>query len=53
MAMTCLIAPTSLLALASIAVSLWAGGLYDIAERASADLLAPDRYIEAILEDQP
>ena len=41
------------LAVASIAVSIWAGALYDVSERAGADLLQPDRFVEAILEDRP
>ncbi len=45
--------PTAVLAAASIAVSIWAGALYDVSERASTDLLQPDRFVEAILEDGP
>ncbi|MDJ0769119.1 MAG: Na+/H+ antiporter subunit D [Ilumatobacter sp.] len=45
--------PTAVLALASIAVSIWAGALYDVSERASLDLLDPGRYVEAILEVEP
>jgi multicomponent Na+:H+ antiporter subunit D len=48
-----MIAGTALLAAASIGVSVFAGPIYDIAERAGADLLTPDRYVEAILEVEP
>ena len=44
---------TALLGVASIAVSLWAGPIYDIAERAGADLLEPSRYVDAILGTGP
>ncbi len=45
-----MIGATAVLGLASIAVSLWAGALYDVSERAGLDLLEPSRYVEAILE---
>jgi len=45
-----MIAATAVLALASIAVSIFAGVLYDVAERAGDDLLTPARYVEAVLE---
>jgi multicomponent Na+:H+ antiporter subunit D len=48
-----MILSTALLAVASIAVSVWAGALYDVSERASLDLLEPGRYVQAILEAQP
>ncbi len=44
---------TGLLVAASIAVSAWAGLLYDVAERAADDLLEPAGYVEAVLEHQP
>ena len=44
---------TSALALASIAVSLWAGTLYDVSERAANDLLERDGYVDVVLEAQP
>ncbi len=47
---TGMIAAAALLALASIAVSVFAGAIYDIAERAGQDLLAPERYVAAVLE---
>ena len=46
-----MIIPTGALALGSIAVSIWAGGLYDIAERAAIDLLDQQVYVEAVLDD--
>jgi multicomponent Na+:H+ antiporter subunit D len=45
-----MVGATAALALASIAVSVFAGPLYDVSERASRDLLEPSRYVEAILE---
>ena len=45
-----MVASTAVLGVASLAVSLWAGVLYDVAERASLDLLEPAAYIEAVLE---
>ncbi len=48
-----MILPTGLLAAASIAVSIWAGALYDVSERASLDLLEPSRYVNAILDVEP
>jgi multicomponent Na+:H+ antiporter subunit D len=50
---TWMILPTALLAAASIAVSIWAGTLYDVSERESLDLLEPSRYVEAILGVEP
>jgi multicomponent Na+:H+ antiporter subunit D len=44
---------TSILVVASLSVSVWAGTLYDIAERAAVDLLEPQGYIEAVLEASP
>ena len=44
---------TGMLAVASIAVSVWAGVLYDVAERAADDLLEPSGYVEAVLERSP
>jgi multicomponent Na+:H+ antiporter subunit D len=49
-----MVAPTAVLGLASIAVSLGAGVLWDVSERASTDLLDPSVYVEAVLsEDAP
>jgi multicomponent Na+:H+ antiporter subunit D len=48
-----MIAPTALLALASIGVSVFAGALYDVSERASIDLLERTSYVEAVLGDEP
>ena len=45
-----MIGATAALAVASIAVSVWAGALYDLSERASRDLLAPERYVAVVLE---
>lgn len=45
-----MILPTAALALASLAVTVWAGPLYGVAQRASADLLEPAGYIEAVLD---
>ena len=49
-----MIVPTAVLALASISVSVFAGPLYGVSERASVDLLDPSGYVEAVLgEDAP
>ena len=48
---TGMIVATAALALASIAVSVWAGPLYNVSERAAHDLLEPSRYVQAILGD--
>ncbi|MGA1050973.1 MAG: Na+/H+ antiporter subunit D [Ilumatobacteraceae bacterium] len=49
-----MLAPTAALALASIAVSVAAGPLYDVSARAAPDLLERDTYIEAVLDrDDP
>ena len=48
-----MVAATGSLALASIAVSLWAGDLYDVSERSADDLLERDGYVEAVLERVP
>ncbi|HUF99199.1 MAG TPA: Na+/H+ antiporter subunit D [Ilumatobacter sp.] len=44
---------TGVLAAASIAISVAAGPLYELAERAAADLLSPGGYIDAILGERP
>ncbi len=44
-----MIGATAALALVSIAIAVAAGPLYDLAERAAADLLDPRGYIDAIL----
>ncbi len=44
---------TGILVVASLAVSVWAGTLYDVAERAADDLLEPSGYVEAVLEGTP
>ena len=36
----------------SIAYVIWAGPIYDLAERAADDLLHPARYVEAVLRDR-
>ncbi len=46
-----MILPTAALALGSIGVSVFAGPLYDVAERAAADLLDEQVYIDAVLGD--
>jgi multicomponent Na+:H+ antiporter subunit D len=48
-----MVAATGSLALASIVVSLGAGRLYDISERAANDLLDPVGYVEVVLERAP
>jgi multicomponent Na+:H+ antiporter subunit D len=45
-----MIGATATLAAASLAISIFAGVVYDISERAGQDLLAPERYVEAVLE---
>jgi multicomponent Na+:H+ antiporter subunit D len=44
-----MIASTAVLALASIGVSIFAGALYDVSERASIELLEPSGYVSAVL----
>lgn len=44
-----MVVPTAALVVASIAFSVWAGPLYDVAERAGTDLLDPAGYIDAVL----
>jgi multicomponent Na+:H+ antiporter subunit D len=44
-----MIVPTAVLALASIGVSIFAGALYDVSERASIELLEPSDYVSAVL----
>jgi hypothetical protein len=48
-----MVAATGSLALASIVVSVGAGRLYDISERAANDLLDPVGYVEVVLERAP
>jgi multicomponent Na+:H+ antiporter subunit D len=48
-----MLAGTGMLVAASMAVSVWAGLLYDVAERAADDLLEPAGYVEAVLERSP
>jgi multicomponent Na+:H+ antiporter subunit D len=45
--------PTAALALGSIAVSVFAGELYDVSERAAEDLLDERVYVEAVLDRGP
>lgn len=45
-----MLAPTAALAIASIAVSVAAGPLYDVSERAATDLLERTAYVEAVLD---
>ena len=44
-----MIVPTAVLALSSIGVSIFAGALYDVSERASVELLEPSGYVSAVL----
>jgi multicomponent Na+:H+ antiporter subunit D len=46
-----MIIPTAALALGSIGVSVFAGPLYGVAERAAADLLDEQVYVDAVLGD--
>ena len=46
-----MVLPTAALAAISLAVALWAGPLYDLSERAAADLLHPASYVRAVLGD--
>jgi multicomponent Na+:H+ antiporter subunit D len=48
-----MVVPTAALLVATIAFSVWAGPLYDIAERAGDDLLDPAGYVEAVLDGAP
>ena len=45
--------PTAALALMSIGVSIWAGDLYSVAERAAVDLMDPSGYQSAVLGVEP
>ncbi len=44
-----MILPTAALAVLSLAIAFGAAPLYDLAERAAADLLDPQRYVQAVL----
>ena len=44
---------TSILVAASLAVSTWAGVLYDVSERAAEDLMDPTEYVTGVLEEAP
>lgn len=44
-----MVVPTAVLVLASIAFSIWAGSLYQFAQRAAEDVLTPTSYIQAVL----
>jgi len=44
---------TAALALTSLAVIVWASPLYEVAERASLDLIDPRRYVDAVLGAAP
>jgi multicomponent Na+:H+ antiporter subunit D len=48
-----MVGTTAVLVLATIAMSLWAGDLYDITERSAEDLLERDGYVEVVLERVP
>jgi multicomponent Na+:H+ antiporter subunit D len=43
-----MIAPTALLVIGGLAIAVFAGPIYDFAERTAADLLHPAQYIEAV-----
>lgn len=48
-----MVGATAVLVLVSVAVAVWAAPLYDLTERAAADLLDPVRYVEAVLGVAP
>jgi multicomponent Na+:H+ antiporter subunit D len=48
-----MVAATAALAAVSLAVVVAAGPLWEFSERAAADLLAPQRYVDAVLGGQP
>ena len=48
-----MVGTTAVLVLATIAMSLWAGDLYDITERSAEDLLERDGYVEVVPERVP
>ena len=52
-AVEAMLGATGALVLASVAVSLWAGTLYDVSERAANDLLERDGYVDVVLEVEP
>ena len=44
-----MLAPTAVLAALTLAIGVGAGPLYDLSDRAAADLIDPNHYIEAVL----
>lgn len=48
-----MVLPTIALVLVGVAVMVWAAPLYDVAERAAADVLDPSRYVEAVFGRTP
>ena len=44
-----MLAPTAVLAVLTLAIGVGAGPLYDLSDRAAADLVDPNHYIEAVL----
>ena len=44
-----MLVPTAVLAALTLAIGLGAGPLYDLSDRAAADLIDPYNYIEAVL----
>ena len=44
-----LLGPIICLAAITLAIGLWPGPLYDLAERAGHELMAPSNYVEAVL----
>ncbi len=44
-----MLAPTAVLAALTLAIGLGAGPIYDLSDRAAADLVDPNHYIEAVL----
>ncbi|MEX2625517.1 MAG: Na+/H+ antiporter subunit D, partial [Ilumatobacteraceae bacterium] len=48
-----MIGATAVVVVVGLAVMVWAAPLYGLAERAAAELLDPDRYVDAVLGGSP
>jgi multicomponent Na+:H+ antiporter subunit D len=44
-----MLAPTAVLAILTLAIGVGAGPLYDLSDRAAADLVDPAPYVQAVL----
>lgn len=48
-----MVGATAELVIVSLVVAVWAAPLYDLTQRAAADLLDPARYVDAVLGVAP